>query len=114
MVILIQMLSSNCLRVHCFISNVNVADMRAAVLQVHINGTDLEEPLAADSVIDAAYVFDIPGTLVVLGDAMVVLSLPQDVEIMGAAVSAGTWFAYIPGYLYVKALSCLQPAAKGF
>lgn len=89
---------------------ISIDDMVNAKMVFNMSGTDIEQTLTANSVFDATYVLGVFGTLVILNDSMVVLSVPNDSEIMGTVLPAGTWFAYAPGYLYVKSLSCLTPA----
>lgn len=89
--------------------SVAVNELIGATLVLDMGGTEQTITITAEMAMDSNPVLGVPGSVVLQGSDPIVLSLPSDINIMGADFTAGTWFMCIPGYFYVKSLSCLAP-----
>lgn len=87
-------------------------ELIGATVAFNMGGTDGEMTIT-DALIADAMALGVPGTVVLYNAATyLVLILPEDATVDGVVVSAGTWFLCVPGQIYVKSLSCLQPYEK--
>lgn len=88
---------------------VPVSDMIGASMTYVLKGVENHYLLTAENTVDATQLLGAPGTAILNGGDIQVVSLPTETTAMGATLSAGTWFGYIPNEFYVKSISCLKP-----
>ena len=86
---------------------VPVSEMIGATLVFAAGGMEISLELTTETAVDASYVVGVPGSVALVDSDPALISLPNDATIMGATLSAGTWFACIPDEAYVRKLTCL-------
>lgn len=85
----------------------STSDLVGATMQVDNNGVEKSVVLTIDDVVDPAFVWGVSGAAVFVENLLGVISVTDHLVFGNVQLSAGTWFIYMPGESYVKALSCI-------